>query len=310
MSVARMLDTQTYITSVSACWPESPEVAALNAMGALTVNWSYGANTFLYSGTDESFRDVGVARSVSVASEVWVWSDEVREWLHARAVGELPNVVTTGPIMCGDSGWCALSPAQARKRFGARCEPSQLFVALFDVPPLSRKARIAVGHGPTNYPIEMLEAFFADCERLLNDISNIVLIVKPKRALQDTNREYGPAMHRILDPDSALARAGKTMVVPHDLDPYIAISLADVSIGIPFTSPVLAARASGRIGIFHDPLNQVRHFRPLPYHSLMTHSYAELAARIAAVSGETKAYGWIEGDPTHRMCALIRTRRP
>jgi hypothetical protein len=307
--VARYFDTRTYVASLSACWPEGAEVAALNAMGVQSVNWSYGANTFLYSSENGRFRDVGVPRSVAVASEIWVWSNEVKDWLEARLVGSKPKVVTTGPVMCGDSSWCALSPAQARARFGTNSNGSQLFVALFDVPPLSQKARLAVGHGPTNYPLEMLEGFFSDCERLLDDFSDVVLVVKPKRALQDSNREFGAAMQRILDPQSALSRAGRILVVPHDLDPYVAIAIAEVSVGIPFTSPVLAARASGRVGLFHDPLNQVRHFRPTAYNSFMSHGYDELAGRIAAVRHESPAYGWSNGDPVIRFCELLQMRK-
>ncbi len=309
-SVARFLRTNTYLTSVSACWPENPEVAALNDLGVRTINWSYGANTFLYSSSNPRFRDVGIARSVAVASDIWVWSDEVRDWLLQRSLITSSQIRTIGPVMCGDSRWCALTPAQARQRYGISGDAGRFYIALFDVPPLSREARLAVGHGPTNYPVEMLEQFFADCERLLQEFGDVVLIVKPKRALADSNRQYSRRMQRILDPQSDLVKAGKAVVVSHGIDPYIPVAMADIAVGVPFTSPVFAALASGRTGIYHDSLDSVRYFRPHGYGSLVTHSYAELAAGISAGRSTPAIYGWKNGDPVRRFAAMLSTKKP
>src|SRR5436190_13862838 len=133
--------------------------------------------------------------------------------------------------------------------------------------------RLAIGHGPTVYPPAMLEQFFRDLEGLLR-LPEIVLIVKPKRSLQDPRREFASSMHRLLGSNRAIE-------VPHDIDPYIPVSLADVCVGVPFTSPVIAALYSGRGGLFHDPMGEVVRVPAAP--ALMehvTHSAEELQERV------------------------------
>ena len=54
------------------------------------------------------------------------------------------------------------------------------------------------------------------------------------------------------------------VALPHDIDPYIPVALADVCIGVPFTSPVIAGMESGRGGIFHDPFAEISHVPAAP----------------------------------------------
>jgi polysaccharide biosynthesis PFTS motif protein len=265
---------------VSACWPERPEVAALSSMGLETINWSYGANTFLYAADDSRFRDLGMPRSISIAKEVWVWTELVERWLHSRALGEPPVIRVIGPVMCGDSRWLARAPQEARSALGLRVPPGQKLVAVFDVPAIRREWR----HIPTMYPVEMLEQFFADAETILQRMPRLALLIKPKRALGDAQRDFPDRLRRILDPGSDWRRSGRVLAVAHDIDPYLPVAAADICIGIPFTSPVLVAHWAGRPAFFHDPLAVVRHVPGAPELAAgLTRSVEELTDRLAAL---------------------------
>jgi polysaccharide biosynthesis PFTS motif protein len=167
---------------------------------------------------------------------------------------------------------------------------------VFDVPPVTRGVRLAIGHGPSVYAQGMLEQFFNDIEGLLKH-QEIVLLLKPKRSLKDAQRDFADSMQRILDPASPWCRSGRVVVLPHDIDPYIPVALADFCIGVPFTSPVVAALESGRAGVFHDPLNELRHV-PLAPELLthVTHGAAQLRDRLARTAGTEVAVRPVQVD--------------
>jgi hypothetical protein len=297
VAAARALGCRTYLTSVSSAWPEPSQVEALRAKGVRTVNWSYGANTFCFSVADESFRDLGLLRSVSAASEVWVWTDAVEAWLRRRSLAAPPTIREIGPVMSGDSRWLARTPAAARLAYGIAESSSRRYVAVFDVPPVNREMRLAIGHGPTVYPAAMLEQFFRDLEGLLR-LPEVTLIVKPKRSLQDTRREFADSMHELL-------ASGRVIALPHDIDPYIPVALADVCIGVPFTSPVIAGLYSGRGGLFHDPRGEVVRVPGAP--ALMghvTHGVAELHDQVARLLG-VGFKSLAQVDPGERFAAAL-----
>jgi len=298
VAAARALGCRTYLTSVSSAWPEPPQVEALRKRSVRTINWSYGANTFCFSVADASFRDLGLLRSVTAAAEVWVWTEAVEDWLRRRALGAPPAMRLIGPVMSGDSRWLARTPAAARAAYGIAEAPGRRYVAVFDVPPVNKEMRLAIGHGPTVYPPAMLEAFFRDVQELLR-LPEVTLVVKPKRSLQDPRREFADSMHELL-------ASGRVIAVPHDIDPYIPVALADVCIGVPFTSPVVAGLYSGRGGVFHDPRHEVVHVPGAPeLLAHVTHSVEELQDRVARLL-QTGFAPPTAADPGERLAAALR----
>jgi hypothetical protein len=296
LAAARALQCRTYLTSVSNAWPEPAPVEALRSAGVRTVNWSYGANTFCFSVADRSFKDLGLLRSVSAAAEVWVWNEGVGSWLQARSLGPPPAIRLIGPVMSGDARWLGRTPRAARAAYGLPESPESRYVAVFDVPPVTRGMRLAIGHGPSVYAQGMLEQFFKDVEGLLEQ-QEIVLLLKPKRSLKDAQRDFVDSMQRILDPASPWCRSGRVVALPHDIDPYIPVALADVCVGVPFTSPVVAALESGRAGVFHDPLNELRNVPRAPeLLAHVTHGAAQLHQRLANLAGTAVAVRPVEVD--------------
>src|SRR5207244_4969871 len=69
-----------------------------------------------------------------------------------------------------------------------------------------------------------------------------------------------------------------------DLDPssnpYIPIGAADLTIGVPFTSPVLACLHFGRPGLFHDPLGVVMQHHYHDLDEIITHGYEDLQKKV------------------------------
>lgn len=292
IALQRRLKARLYLTSISMAWPEGPEVAALRAMGIVTVNWAYSGNIFRFAKDRPRFRDLGLLRSIAVADELWVWNEEFRDWLESRRTGAKRKVEIVGPVMAGDSRWLELAPAAARKRFGIDIAADARYVALFDVPTVNQAFRIRHGHGPTTAPLDMLSQLYVDIERLLSEHPTWRLILKPKRSFKDWTREYPESLRRLLQSHSS----ARILLLDHQIDPYIPIAMADVSVGIPFTSPVMAALHSGRTGIFHDPLGQSMTFQPKAYQRLVTHDYAALVANIHA-SGNANLRP-TDGDPS------------
>jgi hypothetical protein len=276
LALQRRLGARLYLSSISACWPEGAEVAAMRAAGATTVNWSYSGNAFRFARDRPGYRDAGLLRSIAVADELWVWNEAFRDWLEARRTGAARRVEVIGPVMAGDSGWLALAPAAARERFGIRSVPGSRYVALFDVATLNQAHRRLYGFGPTTAPLDMLSQLYVDARRLLESDPSLYLILKPKRSFDEVTREYPDSLQALLQ----CPARDRILLLDHRIDPYIPIALAEVCVGNPFTSPVIAAIESGRTGLFHDPLAQVLDFFPQDYRRLVTHSYAELEARL------------------------------
>lgn len=304
---AKDLGADTYLNTVSNCWPEPAEVCALKALGVRTINWSYGANTFWYSRQYSNLRDVAVARSSTCSDEIWIWSSPVERLLSFRSLearGPVYRVI--GEVMCGDSSWLGQPPATARRALGIQTSEQHAIVSVFDVPPVTTAMRLSIGQGPSIYPIEVLDRFFSDLENLLSAVPTIRLLIKPKRSLSDPMRDYSSAMHRILDPDSALSRAGRILLVPHDIDPYLPVAVADICIGVPFTSPVMAAIGSGRTGLFYDPLRRASYAPNAPHLSqFLCHDPEDLRRRVIDAIGSYAPSGVAWVDPGERFARFV-----
>lgn len=312
--LAQVLRVEVQLNSISQCWPESPIVAAMNALGIRTVNWAYGANTFGYSSTDSSFEDLNVMRSVSVAREVWVWNKTVAEWLHGRSILSVtpePDIRLIGPVMSGDARFVQKTPSEVRQVYGIPERDGAKFIAVFDVPPVNKKIRLQIGHGPTQYPLEMLEQFFEDLCMVLEKFPETNLIIKPKRSLQDSKREYAKGMYRFVDPDGIYRKQKRVFLLEYDIDPYVPVAMADLCVGLPFTSPVVVGLNNGRHGIYHDPLGSVRYFRPKEMQAAVTHGQEELLSRIGEclrgdqMISNMAIYREPAGDPAIRFAEFL-----
>ena len=319
--MTRTLKPQVYLSTVSSCWPENAEIAVMNALGVRTINWSYGANAFGYSQSNDKFQDLGVLRSVAVSREIWVWHEAVANLLESRRIlpGKAASAIRlTGPVMCGDSRILGQRASEVRLLHGIETHSDAQYISVFDVPPADRQIRLASGFGPNYYPLAMLEKFFEDILEVLDRFASVHIIVKPKRAINDPTirRDFPQSMLKLVAPDGEYRRQGRVILLEPDIDPYIPVAMADICLGVPFTSPVMAGLSGGRMGIYHDPLSSVLHFAPKAMAPLVTHGRDELIARlgdilrdgrgIERVGPDAEAYMGPAGDPAVRFANMLK----
>lgn len=254
-AIVRALGARLYITSTSYSWPEKPEVALLQPEGVRSVIWSYSANTLGFVRNDKKFRDTFVLRSVMVSDEIWVWNDAVRNYYERRRACDalpFPQIVVTGPMMCGDVAHLDLSPPEARRRLGL--PESGYCISIFDVPTVDEAWRQKFGGGPVSIELDYAEAFFNGIRGLLDARPDVRVLLKLKRQLGERYRRFPKSMLEMIEPESRWLREGRVLLVDVNCDPYLPVAAGDASIGMPCTSPVLAALAADRPAAYYDPV--------------------------------------------------------
>jgi hypothetical protein len=283
------LRTSVYVTSTSYSWPEKPEVAVARARGVRTIVWAYSANSPTFATESPSFRDLGVLRSVIVAREFWVWNEAYAHWLNARQAeseDKRCEVRVVGALMCGDAKWLQTDAREARSRLTLPAHGT--CVAIFDMPPMNDLWRDTFGGGPPMIDIDSYIAFWDTIERLLARVPGWFALVKLKRELRHTYRALPDILRRLVDPAGEHMRTGRVILIDVNVDPYLPVAACDAAIGVPYTSPVLAAHAIGRSAFYLDPLKRANWPSERAYRNISIRSEDEAAEIIAAATqGET-----------------------
>ncbi len=257
-ALAREVCSGIYMTSTSSSWPERPEVASLQAAGLKTVIWSYSANTLWFANAARNFRDASIIRSIVISDEFWVWNEAVRRYYERRRATDalpIPRLEVTGPMMCGDVACFDLPPQEARRRLGLPAHG--FYIAIFDVPTVDDAWRQRFGGGPVTIEPEFGEAFFAGIRDMLDAHPEVNLILKLKRRIGERYRPLPSTLYELIAPAGRWMQNGRIGMVDVNCDPYLPIAAGDASLGMPFTSPILAALASGRPAAYFDPLRLV-----------------------------------------------------
>lgn len=257
---------RAFLSTMSACWPEESVTSLAQSQGLRSIVWFYGSNIYRFADQVSEFQDLDISVSVFASSEVWVWSSLAKSQYERRFVlpdSENPKISVVGPIMCGDSDLLEQDPQSLRKENGISKQEG-VFLSIFDVPTIDPKTRARMGAGPTPYSHEVLETFYEDLVKLLQSDSKLQLILKPKRSFNDPLREYPKSLETLLDPQGKWVSQGRVHVVDYNSDPYLAIAMSDICIGLPFTSPVQVALLRGRRGYFYDPTGSVKVYPGCP----------------------------------------------
>lgn len=252
--VAETLGARFYFTTTSSSWPEQAELAVFKPQGVRSITWAYSANSLTFAWHQQGFRDVGVERSLLTTDEFWVWNDAFKRWLENRRVGDAsraPGIRVVGALMCGDSRHLQESPEAARKLLGL---PAVRFmVGVFDMPAISVAWKQRHGGGPSMIEPEYYAGFLKGVLRILREVPDAAVILKLKRSIGDWTREYPEELHQLVDSDGPWLPSGRVHVVDADVDPYLPVAGSDMTVGMPFTSPVLAGLSAGRPGCYYDP---------------------------------------------------------
>jgi polysaccharide biosynthesis PFTS motif protein len=275
------LGITTYVTTTSYSWPEKPELAVAAARGIRSIIWAYSANSLTFTVEDPRFRDLGVARSIVIAGEFWVWNRAYAEWLEKRRVetpGPPCKVRVVGPLMCGNAAWLGAQAAAARSRLGLPREG--LCIGAFDMPPITDAWRDRFGGGPPMVDTETYIEFWKVIERVAKRIPGCYVLVKLKRDFTHAYREFPDFLRALLDEHGEHVRAGLVRRVDVNVDPYLPIAACDIAIGIAYTSPVLAARTAGRPGYYLDPLKRAYFPSHTDFSRITLHTEDELVDAV------------------------------
>ncbi|MBV9462962.1 MAG: hypothetical protein JO317_01930 [Verrucomicrobiae bacterium] len=240
-----------------------PHLLVLEASGWKTAIWSYSANSMPICPRGSKRYYNGKLRMVHEARRIYAWSPHIARWNRENLCdGPRNRVVPVGPVMCGDPTRCQRPPP----------DDGKLRISVFDVSLPAGRLRKMMGVLPL--PPEFHRAFWDDIPRLLADIPEAILVLKPKRSPRTGLHEFPPSFERLLD------AAERVEVIQHDDDPYEAVARSHVAISMPFTSPCLAAWHFGRVGIFYDPIRWVEHHPFEGFGRFFPRSYDELLAAV------------------------------
>jgi len=268
--ITNKLKSKAYLGSSSVSWPEQPEVAVMNAMGVNTITWMYSANTIGYSPEKGAFNDDGVERSTLVSKEYWVWSGAVKKYLQNRTRSDIyseTDISVVGPMMCGNPRYLQMSPVEIRSEMGIRDEG--YYIGIFDVTIHSPEWMSKYASSHLGDSKESLDAFYKGVLSILNVSPDIKLLIKPKRK-NDLNLVCDEYL-KLTDEDNKFVKDGQVILLDPYMDPYLPIAAADACIGMPFTSPVLAALSEDRNGIYYDPCYTARYPGEPEYKDILVH---------------------------------------
>jgi polysaccharide biosynthesis PFTS motif protein len=277
----------TLVSGQSSGLQESPIVSIVRALNKKTVWWSYsglGAKSYPDLKLNQ-FSYEQIEASITLSEKKFVWSKLDRDILLARNLTPLneeqTRLIVTGPLMSGDPAWAALEPNEARQKYKGfnGSKNCKLWITIFDQP-VHRHDFPIEGRWPAELITENIEKkFFKDIGLLLEKYQNIGIIYKPKRSEKKDFLESSEKLELFTNKSSAFV-SNRIVKLHYNTDPYIAGSLGDVTIAMPYTSSLLSSIASQKDGVFYDPISSLGSAYPKIMNSITLSSFEELADRI------------------------------
>ncbi|MBT7609918.1 MAG: hypothetical protein HN576_09180, partial [Bacteriovoracaceae bacterium] len=223
--------------SLAQGWPELHIVPFLSHHNIKTSNWFYGAGEFAYKTSSSQFNDNNIRFCLREADQTLVWNELTRKLLNDRQWIQTKNKIHVyGPVMNGC--WNNLKLQKNIEKFT---------IVVFDSESMKSHARLQRGHGPF-YELSTQEGFYKGIQDLLKKYPDAKFIIKGKKPI--TNN---PLYHDVSSLNELKNMAnGNVTFEELKTDPLSLISIADLVISSPFTSPGLAAIALGVPSIYYD----------------------------------------------------------
>jgi hypothetical protein len=272
------------VTNSSRLGNEDPAVTYMNAAGVETIIYCDSAAGYLFVESPEQceFLDPWFV-SVS-SSKLLVWNQVFADWVRQHSA-DGPEVIAIGPLMPGAEAVTMGPRKSLRKSKIPKLidDEDTLFISWFDVAPVAQEIKNANNRFPMPYTQEYSSAFFKDMLKLLQDFDQVALIFKPKRKLNNPRFSYPKETMDIVEKLNASSRA---VVVDDDTNPWVPIAIADLCIGMPFTSPVLAAWHHGIPALYHDPTGIALNHKYQAVSDLITHDYSQLKSKVSSLLRE------------------------
>lgn len=270
-----------YITSMSNTGSEIPAIEYFNVMNIRTIMYAYSANVYLpiNSSYKTDFKAIFIANAMSCC--MVVWHEQFKKYVEEHPQGGL-DVKVIGPLMSGnekvcqeEKSWRSIYIAERNKK-GKDLKNITVFDEATATKPWNRQNNTHDLY-PNLYNDEYCTAFMKDMVRLLDDFDNILLLFKPQRSLTKKKFSYSPEFREI---EGSIRNNERGIILADDINPWIPVALSDMCIGIPFTSPVMAAWHYGKPALFHDPSGIARQHRYHAVSEYITHGYEELRAKV------------------------------
>jgi polysaccharide biosynthesis PFTS motif protein len=137
------------------------------------------------------------------------------------------------------------------------------------------------------------------------------VVLKPKRATDP--RIYEGSIYRsLVDKSSKWQKAGRLFPLNPNIDPYLPIALADMCIGMPFTSPVVVALNAGKPAFWYDPAAEVNDLFPRDIREVLVSGQSQLYERMANSNAVHKVPVSLlcgDSDPGEIFSAIITGAR-
>ncbi|OGL47546.1 MAG: hypothetical protein A2W05_03280 [Candidatus Schekmanbacteria bacterium RBG_16_38_10] len=279
LPVMECIQPKAYINSFSNLGCEDPAIIYFQKIGIKTIMWAYGTNSYLFTTANErcDFRSIIYCNILS--STFIAWNNHFKEFIDSHTQDNLETVFI-GPLMCGDESVHGTSRDVIYKTIGvssARHNKNLKYVAVFDAPPVSRVFKGFESVYPDSNSEEYNCAFIKDVFRLLTDFENICLLYKPKRSLTSGKFSYNNELGEMLE---RMSKSPRVKILDYNINPWVPIASADISINLPFESPFIAYLHYGKPALFHDPMDIVFHHRYQGVTDLITHNYEELKSKV------------------------------
>lgn len=294
--LVKYLKPACYITSMSSTGNENAALEYFNVLRIKTVMYCYSANAHLFTceGNHTDFRTI--QNSNIMSSCMVVWHEQFKKYIESHPQQNL-EVKVIGPLMAGQEGVFQDTDSLRQiyiSKNKCHMKDNIRYLTVFDESSATKQWKIknlTCDVYPNPYDDEYCTAFMKDMYRLLMDLENIALLFKPQRNLFNKKFSYSPELIEILENIKINDRG---IILDDDINPWIPIALADLCIGIPFTSPVMAAWHHGKAAIFHDPTGITKHHRYQAVADYISHSYEQLRSKVNEILfkavGNTRNY--------------------
>jgi hypothetical protein len=282
LEFAKSAGAQVFVVSLDQGVVEPCAVPWMRALGIKTILWQHASVGWGHA--EDSiidFRHRMLEQSVFACREICVWTPADRDMLDQRAL--LPVIGTrmhiTGPLMSGDCSWLRRDKVEARQTAGLPQKEGRKIVVVFDLPTHIKGFRRQLRFPIERISAETHDAFFSDVIAILAEFSEIDIVLKPKRG-RDPRIYRGPAFENLCDPQGEWCRRERVMLLDHDIDPYLPIAMADLCLGMPFTSPVVAALNGGRPSFWYDPNGFAKRPYPSELNQVLVRGRSHLFERL------------------------------
>jgi hypothetical protein len=281
-----------WVNSLTLSSPEPWETESLAENGVRTLLWYYAASDwpfFLRPKACSRFTNLLFDGFNPVVQDIVVWNAEQANALRERSKAASSSSAvyhTISPLMACDTASAQRATGNLQNRF---------YLTVFDWPRATRALAALAGVGPNRLTLQNMESYYRDIQRLLDEVPELIVRLKPKRSFEDARREYPAALKELL-----ARKDGRVEVYSGVINFYTPILQADACLGLPFTSPIFAARDLGVQGFFYAPQEMSAGSSLMPeLDRTVTRGYESLLAEVKR-GVEQKSRGMAKAGPLPR----------